>query len=82
MVACTAKQALIFDITCPLPCEESVPSVRESKGQPYIRLGITSPEDRGDSPSFSTMMVGVCPPNDMTAGGRVEQGLSSAGTGE
>jgi len=32
----------MFDMICPLPCEESVPS-------------------------FSTMMVGVCPPKDILA---------------
>lgn len=74
MVACTARQALMLDTICPLPCDVSVPI--DYRGDESARgSGLTQrPADERSrgfdggaalSPSLRTMMVGVCPPKDI-----------------
>ena len=59
MVDWTAKQALMFDMICPRPCDWSVPA-RYWLATPNLSIS-----DCFFSPSFRTMIVGVCPPKDM-----------------
>lgn len=73
IVAWTARQALMLEMIWPLPWEVSVPGGgRQSHAAQAASLhqGV----DRAGGgvarlPSLRTMMVGVCPPNDMMGGG-------------